>query len=374
MPRALRRERRPGWRRRGARSRGRSGDLPRAWRRGRRTTAKALAGAATELHAAAEIDGLGRDDELDRGEARQAVDDVMRLLDHARRHRRIVLDAVGDRGGHARRAAGRDGGSPPPAPMPSSGRWRSRCARRRIGVRKRGSPEKPGDISLAMRKRGDGGRRATAPGRGLSKASAVAVVSKLTVDISSSSATNTAGLSPAPSRSASDRRCRREPSWSKAAPLTGARQRNDSGSCTRRGCLACAKRAAGRASDRTQLRGLGLAGRGSKGHGARIDRREVGAGRLERQSAGQRSALAAPAGIVQRERALADAVGIGVQQRDRVLGAEDRRFDAGLAERLAPRHDAAAKLRLPLADQRQEKLGHGLRSASPSVPIRRTLG
>jgi len=41
-------------------------------------------------------------------------------------------------------------------------------------------------------------------------------------------------------------------------------------------------------------------------------------------------------GIMERELHRCDAVGIGVQERDRVLGTEVRRFDAGLAERSRP--------------------------------------
>jgi hypothetical protein len=55
---------------------------------------------APERDLAAQIDGLRRDDEFDRGEPRQAPRDRMRLLDDARRHRRIILDAVGDRQRH----------------------------------------------------------------------------------------------------------------------------------------------------------------------------------------------------------------------------------------------------------------------------------
>ncbi len=60
---------------------------------------------------------------------------------------------------------------------------------------------------------------------------------------------------------------------------------------------------------------------------------------------------------MQRECARADAVGIGVQERDRVLWTEHRQFDVGRAQRLAGWHDAAAQFRLALADQRQEELG-----------------
>ena len=49
---------------------------------------------------AAQIHRLCRDDELDRRETRQARDDIAGLLDDARRHRRIVLGAVRDRRRH----------------------------------------------------------------------------------------------------------------------------------------------------------------------------------------------------------------------------------------------------------------------------------
>jgi len=45
---------------------------------------KSPARAATELRSRAEIDRLGRDDELDRRQAREAAHNVMRLGDHAR--------------------------------------------------------------------------------------------------------------------------------------------------------------------------------------------------------------------------------------------------------------------------------------------------
>jgi hypothetical protein len=105
-------------------------------------------------------------------------------------------------------------------------------------------------------------------------------------------------------------------------------------------------------------RGLGLARRGPERHGARIDRREVGAGGLEGQCAGNDLGIERQAGIVQHESAKTDAVAVVVQQGDRILGAKRRRLDTGAAQRLRPGLDATAELCLAVADQGQEELRH----------------
>ena len=61
---------------------------------------------------------------------------------------------------------------------------------------------------------------------------------------------------------------------------------------------------------------------------------------------------------MQRQRPFADAVGVGVQERDRILWAERRRGDACALQRRGAGQAAAVELDLALADQRQEELRH----------------
>ena len=104
------------------------------------------------------------------------------------------------------------------------------------------------------------------------------------------------------------------------------------------------------------LRRLHLSGRGTQRDNARIERRKIGAECLERQRPGRSQRFERKRRIVMRERRIADAEGIGVEQRDCILRSERRTFDAGAPQRLRARQDRAVELRLPLADQREKEL------------------
>ena len=286
-----------------------------------RTKAKAVAVPRPSCMPLAQIDGLGRDDELDRRQARQAAHDVARLLDDARRHRRVVLDAVGDRRGHGAERLGE---------MADLGLQRRRRLLRRgeAGARAAVAGEEArqageaGDISLAMRNAAmaaacDSARPSP------SKASARAVVSKLTVDISSLVVDQHGRAVAGAVEIGVDRR-------------RGARELLEGGAVHRgeaaegQRVLHAARRA--RPSSRslpassdssvaTPSAWPGRAGAGD--HGA--DRWARGWRRTPRATARRpRQRLQREAGVVQRKRAGADAVGIGIEQRDRVLGAERR--------------------------------------------------
>ena len=106
------------------------------------------------------------------------------------------------------------------------------------------------------------------------------------------------------------------------------------------------------------MRCLLLARRGPERHHARVDRREVGVASFEREGARRGLRLQGELGVVQGEGAQADAVSVGVQQRDRVLGSQPGRLDLRQPHRVLPRHHAALPLGLAAADQRQEELRH----------------
>ena len=177
-----------------------------------------------------------------------------------------------------------------------------------------GRPEKPGDISwqpehpiaACDRASSDLRRPARSPWCRNSPSTSAPAVDQ------------TAGLSPAPLRSAAIAVAARA-SW----------QRPHRGEAAKRQRVLHPPRTfrleeiAALDERQHQSRGLGLSGRGPQRDHPRIDRREVGAGRLERQRSGRGLRLRHQPGVMQRERACADAVGIGVQERDRILGTED---------------------------------------------------
>ena len=138
---------------------------------------------APSLRLVAQIDRLRRDDELDRRQAREAAHDLVRLLDDARRHRRVVLDAIGDRRRHRRRAAGRDGGSRLRAPTPSSAPSQSRCGCRRWRREEARQVRRSRRHQLGDAEHRDGGDMRQRQPERLEGERDVAVVSKLTVEI-----------------------------------------------------------------------------------------------------------------------------------------------------------------------------------------------
>ena len=227
------------------------------------------------------------------------------------------------------------------------------------GVRNRGKSERPGDISFAIRNTAAAAAWEAASPRA-SKASATAVVSKLTVEIIAPSSTSTAGLSPAPSRSASTaRRAAASCSQSRAVqsargiettadPAPAAPGRARTGRCRREAGAASRTLRPGRAPAAAPPR----------------------AGRSATGSPGSLRSDSAPAAIIASMARSAswsvsarepDAVRVGVQKRDRVLRSERRDGDAGKPQRLGAGHPAAAAFGLAGADERQESLRQGAR-------------